>query len=85
MRWATCTENPVAAAAHKPQNSHVVVDTNPMEAAAFAPKLPTIDASMYCMAIDDTCAMMAGTLRYTVKRNCCPSVSRLPSRISDNR
>ena len=37
IRCATWTENPVAAAAHNPQNSHVVVETNPMEAAAFAP------------------------------------------------
>lgn len=45
--------NPIAAAAHIPQNSQVVVETNPMEAAAFAPRLPTIEASMYCMAIED--------------------------------
>ena len=82
---ATWTENPVAAAAHNPQNSHVVVEISPMEAAAFAPRLPTIEASIYCMAIEETCAIMAGTLRYAVRRNCCPNVIRFPSRISDNK
>ena len=48
---ATCTENPVAAALHVPQKSHVVVDTSPMLAAASAPRRPTIAASMYCMAM----------------------------------
>ena len=85
IRCATWTENPVAAAAHNPQNSHVVVETNPMEAAAFAPRLPTIEASIYCMAMEDTCAIIAGTLRYAVRRNCCPSVILFPSRISDNK
>lgn len=46
IRWATCTENPVAAAVHTPLKSHVVVDTSPMDAEAFAPRLPTIEASM---------------------------------------
>ena len=38
IRWATCTEKPVDAAAQSPQKSHVVVDTNPIEAEAFAPR-----------------------------------------------
>lgn len=63
IRCATCTENPVAAAAHSPQNSHVVVDTNPMEADAFAPRLPTIEASIYCIAMEDNWAITAGALR----------------------
>ena len=46
IRWATYTENPVAAAVHTPLKSHVVVDTSPMDAEAFAPRLPTIEASM---------------------------------------
>ncbi len=79
IRCATCTEKPVAAAAHSPQNNHVVVDTSPIEAEAFAPKLPTIDASTYCMAIEDNCAIIAGTLRYAVNSNCCFSVIFLPS------
>ena len=36
IRWATCTEKPVDAAAQSPQKSHVVVDTSPMEADAEA-------------------------------------------------
>jgi hypothetical protein len=56
-----------------------------MEAAAFALRLPTIEASIYCMAMEDTCAIIAGTLRYAVRRNCCPSVILFPSRISDNK
>ncbi len=51
--WATCTEKPVAAALSNPQNSHVVVETRPMEAEASAPRLPTIEASIYCMAMAD--------------------------------
>jgi len=31
---------------HTPLKSHVVVDTSPMDAEAFAPRLPTIEASM---------------------------------------
>ena len=56
-----------------------------MEAEAFAPKLPTMEASMYCMAMDDSCAMMAGALSKAVSRSCCPHVSFRPSRMSDNR
>ena len=52
-----------ATAAHSPQNSHVVVDTNPMEADAFAPRLPTIEASIYCIAMEDNWAITAGALR----------------------
>ena len=33
-----------------------------MDAASSAPKCPTIEASMYCITIDDNCASMAGTL-----------------------
>ena len=66
---APCTENPVEHATHKPPNSHMVVDTNPIEAEASAPKLPTIDASIYCMTIDDNCATMAGTLSQNTNSN----------------
>ena len=53
MEWATCTEKPVAAAEQVPPKSHVVVETKPMEAAALAPKLPTMAASIYCMTMED--------------------------------
>ena len=79
---ATCTENPVAAAAHNPQKSHVVVETSPMEADASAPRLPTIAASIYCIIMEDNCAMTAGMLSCTVRRSCCPNVIGLPSRLN---
>lgn len=79
--WATCTEKPVAAAVQSPQKSHVVVDTSPMEAEASAPTRPTMAASIYCMMMEDSCAMMAGTLSSTVRRNCCRKVIGRPSRI----
>lgn len=53
MAWATCTAKPVDTAEHRPLNSQVVVETSPMEAEAFAPKLPTMAASMYCITMDD--------------------------------
>lgn len=79
--WATCTENPVAAAVQSPQKSHVVVDTSPMEADASAPIRPTMAASIYCMMMEDSCAIMAGTLSSTVRRSCCRKVIGRPSRI----
>ena len=82
---ATCTEKPVAAAEHNPLKSHVVVDTKPIDAEAFAPKLPTIAASMYCMTIEDNCAMIAGTLSCKVSLNCSPNVIKRPSRTRANK
>ena len=73
MRWATCTEKPEAAALSSPPKSHVVVDTKPIAAEASAPRLPTIDASIYCITIDDNCATTAGTLSITAKRTFCPA------------
>lgn len=81
MRWATCTENPCAAAIANPPKIQVVVETRPMEAEGLAPRLPTIDASMNCSSTDATCAIMAGPQRYIVSRTCCPSASGSPSRI----
>ena len=46
MKWAACTEKPSAAADVSPPNSHVVDSTMPIDAEAFAPSEPTIDASM---------------------------------------
>ena len=85
IRWATCTEKPVDAAAQSPQKSHVVVDTNPIEAEAFAPRLPTIAASMYCMTMAESWVTMAGTLNATVRRSCSPDVIGRPSRIRASR
>ena len=59
IRWATWTEKPVAREMHMPPSSQVEVDTRPMEAEALAPRLPTMAASMYCMAMELICARMA--------------------------
>lgn len=85
MAWATCTENPVAAAEHDPLNSHVVVDTSPMAAAASAPRLPTMAASMYCIRMDDNWAMMAGTLSIRVSCSCWRVVIGSPWRMRASR
>lgn len=66
-RCATCTANPAETAEHSPMNSQVVVDTSPMDAEALAPRLPTMAASMYCMVIDEICAMMEGRLNCAVR------------------
>lgn len=84
MRWATCTEKPEAAATHSPQKSQVVVDTNPM-AAASAPRLPTIAASMYCMMMYETWVTTAGMLSRAVSSNCCPGVMGLPSLMRESK
>src|SRR5699024_2686478 len=63
MRWATWTEKPVAAAAHRPLSSQVLLDTSPMAAEALAPRLPTMVASMYCMAVAEIWDSTAGMLR----------------------
>ena len=44
-----------------------------------------ISSATLSRPIEETCAIMAGTLRYAVRRNCCPNVIRFPSRISDNK
>ena len=66
IRWAIWTENPVAQADRIPQKSHVDVETRPMAADASAPRLPTIDASMYCMAMAEIWATIAGKLKSAV-------------------
>ena len=52
-------------------NIHVVVVTSPIDADGPAPRLPTIDASIYCIMIADNCAIMAGILKETASRSCC--------------
>ena len=59
---ATCTENPVAAETHSPPNSQVVLETSPIAAVAAAPRLPTMDASIYCIMIELIWASTAGIL-----------------------
>lgn len=70
IRLATCTENPEAIAEHNPHISHVEVAINPIEADDSAPSEPTIAASIYCMTIVDSCAMIAGHDNTAVSRSC---------------
>ena len=53
IKWAICTAKPDAAALQMPPNNQIVVDTSPIEAESSAPRHPTIDASIYCITIDD--------------------------------
>lgn len=71
----------MAAAEHTPPKSHVVVETSPIEADASAPRCPTIAASIYCMTMDESWAITAGTLSNTVSRIRWANVIGLPSRI----
>ena len=48
------------AAEHKPQKSQRLVDTRPTAALSSAPRRPTIPASIYCIMMLDSCAIMAG-------------------------
>lgn len=68
---ATWTENPTTAALHSPPNSHVVLETSPMAAVAFAPRLPTIAASIYCMMVELIWARTAGMLKRITICICC--------------
>ena len=53
-----------------PPMSQVEVDTRPMEADAFAPKLPTMAASIYCIAMELISARIAGMLRLITLSSC---------------
>ena len=75
MFVANTTANPVGTAPQIPPKSHVDVDTSPIDAAASAPRRPTMDASIYCIMMDDSCARIAGILRVAIMRNCSPTVS----------
>ena len=50
-RCATCTLNPTDAAERIPPKSHVLVDIRPIAADASAPRLPTIEASIYTITM----------------------------------
>ena len=82
--WAACIENPDATAPVIPPNSQVLLDTSPMDADASAPRLPTIDASMYCITMDVICAIIAGILKVTTNSSCWAAVSFSPCRIRSN-
>ena len=51
-----------------PPISQVDEDTRPMAAVASAPRLPTMPASMYCMAMEVSWARMAGRLKPRTRR-----------------
>ena len=55
---------------HTPQNIHRLEFIRPTDAAASAPRRPTIDASIYCMMIVESCAMMAGADSFAVSATC---------------
>ena len=51
IRCATWTLKPTDAAERIPPKSHVLVDISPMAAEASAPRLPTMEASIYTITI----------------------------------
>lgn len=61
--------------------SHVVVSTSPMAAEAEAPRLPTIEASIYCIIVVVSWASMAGVARLSTSRACWENVIGAPLRI----
>ena len=62
-RCATCTEKPMVSMEHTPQNSHRLLFIRPTDALASAPRRPTIEASIYCITMVDSCAIIAGAAR----------------------
>ena len=70
MRCDACTEKPAETPPMIPPISHVLVDTSPRDAEAFAPSAPTIAESMYCMAIVVICVSIAGRLNRQTSRAC---------------
>ena len=85
MRWATITEKPTTSARHNPPNSHVLEATRPMEAEASRPNCPTMEASMYCITMEEIWARMAGILSCSVSLVCCRRVRVCPSRSDRSR
>ncbi len=70
MLWATCTENPMVTAEQMPQKSHREVDTSHTEAELSAPSRPTIAASIYCIIMLESWAIMAGHESLAVSLSC---------------
>ena len=85
MRWATITEKPTISAWHKPLKSQVLEATRPMDAEASLPRRPTMEASIYCMAMEESWARMAGTLNCSVNRICSGSDNESPARKTASR
>ena len=83
IKWATCTENPSEAAWASPPISHPVVSTSPMAAEAFAPRCPTIEASMKNITVAEICARIEGILRLTMSQSFSRWLIVRPSRMYD--
>ena len=81
MKCATCTENPMFAAEPSPPISQPVVSTSPMAAEAFAPRCPTIEASMKNITVAEICARMEGILKLTMSHSFSRCVIVRPSRM----
>ena len=62
MRWAHCTVKPMPMEPQRPPKSQVVEATRPMAADPEAPRLPTMEASIYCMTTEEIWARIAGML-----------------------
>ncbi len=62
IRWAICTVKPMLAAEQSPPISQVLEETSPIDAESFAPSCPTMEASIYCMTMEEIWAIMAGML-----------------------
>ena len=85
IKWATCTEKPIEAAAVTLPNSHVVLSTKPIEADASVPKWPTMEASIKNINTVVICARIDGILNSTIKLSFSPRVNVLFSRIFANK
>ena len=72
----------MVAAEHVPQKSHRLVLTSPTAALSDAPRRPTIAASIYCMSMLDSCAIIAGHDRLAVSFRRWTSESGAPDWIS---
>lgn len=51
--------------------THIEDATRPIEAEAFAPSEPTMAASIYCIIIEEICAITPGMLSRQTKFICC--------------
>ena len=80
MRCAVWTQKPTVRARHRPPSSHVLEATRPIAALASRPRWPTMDESIYCMAMEETCAKIAGMLNCRASSVCCRNVSSSPLR-----
>ena len=70
MLCATCTEKPAETAYVMPPSSHVLVDTKPIAAEAFAPSEPTMAESIYCITMVVICVKIAGRLSTQTSFTC---------------